>query len=251
MRTDVPTILANTSSVGDHVCTWVLTSKAGYTVRTKAYNKVVSNFEAGEIREPIGGHLADYVDCPNEHLRRSLHSDVQARGCTRIEVSLYACRGGVLSANTAKEVVAEALALVSPSDLPEEQGLFVVQLPAKQRENLANEEGVELGPLRSYTKDADAGTILAANKRPTQLHPNGPYPGTLLPPSASVSWVWKANKCHAIGIETSTFRLEEAPEIAQDRAISTLSTRNREKLLQQIRDSANAEDWRRRAWARL
>ena len=137
MRTDVHTILANTSSVGDHVCTWVRTSKAGYTVRTKAY-KVVSNIEAGEIREPIGGHLADYVDCPNEHLRRTfLHPDVQARRCTRIEVSLYACRGGDLSANTAKEVVAEALALVSPSDLPEEQGLFVVQPPAKQWENLA------------------------------------------------------------------------------------------------------------------
>ncbi|MEW8686687.1 MAG: hypothetical protein AB2556_12810 [Candidatus Thiodiazotropha sp.] len=65
MRADVPTILANTGSVGDHVCTWVRTSKAGYTVRTKLYNKVVSNFEAGEVREPIGGHLADYADCPN------------------------------------------------------------------------------------------------------------------------------------------------------------------------------------------
>ncbi|MEW8689202.1 MAG: hypothetical protein AB2556_25550, partial [Candidatus Thiodiazotropha sp.] len=41
MRADVPTILANTGSVGDHVCTWVRTSKAGYTVRTKLYNKVV------------------------------------------------------------------------------------------------------------------------------------------------------------------------------------------------------------------
>ena len=299
--------------------------KAGYTVRTKAYNKVVSNFEAGEIRKPIGGHLADYVDCPNEHLRRTfLHPDVQARGCTRIEVSLYACRGGDLSANTATEVVAEALALVSPSDLQEEQGLFVVQPLAKQWENLAasidrclvladrpqgsifvaryahtttgrvsgvwvrpskanadkeealeravewaaadfgfracpifrvdilgaNEEGVELGPLRCYTKDADASTILAASKRPTQLHPNGPDPETVLPPSASVSWVWRANKCHAIGIETSTFRLQEVPEIAQDRAVSTLSTRNREKRLQQIRDSPFAEDWRRRAWAR-
>ena len=56
---------------------------------------------------------------------------------------------------------------------------------------------------------------------------------------------------NAIGIETSTFRLQEVPEIAQDRAISTLSTRNRDKRIQQIRDSANAEDWRRRAWARL
>ncbi|MEW8688952.1 MAG: hypothetical protein AB2556_24295 [Candidatus Thiodiazotropha sp.] len=39
---------------------------------------------------------------------------------------------GDLSADTAKEVVAEALALVSPSDVPEEQGLFVAQPPAKQ-----------------------------------------------------------------------------------------------------------------------
>jgi len=83
MREDKPTILANTDSVGNHVCTWVQTSKRGYTVRTKLYNKVVLNFEAGEIREPIGGHLADYVDCPNKHLRRTfLHPDVQARGCT-------------------------------------------------------------------------------------------------------------------------------------------------------------------------
>ena len=86
MRTDVPTILANTDSFGGHVCTWVRISKAGYMVRTKAYNKVISNCEAGD---PIGGHLADYVDCPNHHLRRTfLHPDVQPRGCTRIEVSL-------------------------------------------------------------------------------------------------------------------------------------------------------------------
>lgn len=325
MRADTPTILANTDSVGKHVCTWVCTSKAGYTVRTKLYNKVVSNFEAGEVREPIGGHLADYADCPNEHLRRTfLHPDVQARGCTRIEVSLYACRGRDLSADTAKDVVEEALALVSPKDIPEE-GLFVVQPPAKQWENLAtcldrclvladrpqgtifvawyahtttgrvsgvrvrpikanvdneatwnravewaaaefgfracpifrvdllavHEEGVELGPLRCYTKDADSNTVLAASKRPTQLHPKGPNPETLLPPCSTVSWVWRSKKCHAIGRDISDFRLHEVPDIAEGRAISTLSTRNREKRLQGIRDAANAEEWRRRAWARL
>ena len=46
-------------------------------------------------------------------------------------------------------------------------------------------------------------------------------------------------------------RLQEVPKIVQGRAISTLSTRSREKRLQQIRDSANAKDWRRRAWVRL
>ena len=29
MRTDIPTILENTGSVGDHVCTWVRTNNAG------------------------------------------------------------------------------------------------------------------------------------------------------------------------------------------------------------------------------
>ncbi|MEW8689066.1 MAG: hypothetical protein AB2556_24870 [Candidatus Thiodiazotropha sp.] len=50
----------------------------------------------GEVLKPIGGHLADFADCPNVHLHRTflhlhrtfLHPDVQARGCTRIEVSL-------------------------------------------------------------------------------------------------------------------------------------------------------------------
>ncbi|MEW8446063.1 MAG: hypothetical protein AB2661_19425, partial [Candidatus Thiodiazotropha sp.] len=82
-----PTILANTDSVGNHVCIIVRTGVSGYTTRAKFYNTVVSNFEAGEVREQIGGHLADYADCPNEHMRRTfLDPDVQARGCTRIEV---------------------------------------------------------------------------------------------------------------------------------------------------------------------
>ncbi|MEW8689327.1 MAG: hypothetical protein AB2556_26185 [Candidatus Thiodiazotropha sp.] len=49
------------------------------------------------------------MDCPNEHLRYTfLHPDEQARGCTRIEVSLYTCH-----VQTPKSV-SEALALVSP-----------------------------------------------------------------------------------------------------------------------------------------
>ena len=112
----------------------------------------------------------------------------------------------------------------------------------------ADEEGVELGPLRCYTKDADASTILAASKRATQLHPDGPNPETLLPSSAAVSWVWRTAKCHAVGKDVSAFHLHEVPEIAEGRTISTLSTRNREKRLQEIRGAASAEDWRQRAW---
>ena len=327
MCSEAPTILANTDSVGKHVCTWVQTGASGNTTRTKIYNKVVSNFEAGEVCTSIGGHLADYVDCPNEHLRRTfLHPDVQARGCTRVEVSLYACRGGDLSTNTADVVVGEALRLVSPQD---SEDLFVVQPPTKQWENLAtnldrclvladrpqgsifvawyahtttrrisgvrvrpnkanadddttwenavlwaaadfgfrscpifrvdilsvdgeeNEEVVELAPLRCYTKFEDSNTILAASKRPTQLHPLGPAPETLLPATTTVSWVWRTQKCSGIGRNSSKYPLLELPAIAQSRTVSTLSTRGREERLQQIRDATIAEDWRRVAWARL
>ncbi|MEW8688582.1 MAG: hypothetical protein AB2556_22440 [Candidatus Thiodiazotropha sp.] len=119
---DAPTILAN-------VCTWVCTTRAGYTVRTKMYNKVVLNF-AGEVHERMGSHLADYADCPKEYLCWTfLHPDVQAHSCTRIEVSLYACRGRDLSANTAREVMEEALAA--------EQPLIIAQLPSRLWTNLA------------------------------------------------------------------------------------------------------------------
>ena len=248
MRTDVPTILANTDSVGGAQAKLGTRSEQRRTTRSyrtsrraRFANQLVATWPT--------------VDCPNDHLRRTfLHPDVQARGCTRIEVSLYACRRRDLSANTAKEVVEEALALVSPlgsarpicspttpqavgepGRLPRPvsrpsrpaAGLDIHRLvhahdnrpglgslgrahqgKRRQRGNMgdgrrmglgcpifrvdilgANEEGVELGPLRCYTKDADAGTILAASKRPTQLHPNGPDPGYLLPPSTSVSWI--------------------------------------------------------------
>ena len=323
MGADAPTILANTDSVGNHVCTWVYTSSSGNTVRTKLYNKVVSNFEAGEIREPIGGHLADYVDCPNQHLRRTfLHPDVQARGCTRIEVSLYACRGADLSTEVATEVVQEALDLVSPRGATEP--LFVVQPPSKQWENLSllldrclvladrpqgeifvawyahtttrrvsgvrvrptkanadddqawnkavewaagdfgfravpifrvdilsvDDEGVEIAPLRCYTKDAESRTILAASKRPTQLHPEAPDPDSLLPPSTTVSWVWRTKKAQAMGRDISLF-LHALHEVPTTRTISALSTKGRALRLQQLWDAASAEDWHRRHAGRL
>ena len=127
------TILDNTSSVGDHVCTWLHEAR-GHTARTKIYNKVVSQFEAGEVNETFGGHLADYVDCPNQHMRRTFeHPAVQARGCTRIEVSYYGIN--TLSAKTGKVLVAATLEEVQVEN--EENGLFVVQSPAWQWENLA------------------------------------------------------------------------------------------------------------------
>ena len=132
---DKGTILDNTRSVGDHVCTWLHTER-GYTVRTKIYNKVVSQFEAGEVNETFGGHMADYVVCPNQHMRRTFeHPAVQARGCTRIEVSFYGSEA--LSTQTGEALVAAALAEVQVQN--EENGLFVVQPPAQQWNNLAKQ----------------------------------------------------------------------------------------------------------------
>ena len=79
----IPMILDNTDSIGKHVYTWVGTTNDGGTFRMKIYNKIVLNFEAGEVRNPFRGHLAEYADCPNQHLRQTfLHPHVQPRGCT-------------------------------------------------------------------------------------------------------------------------------------------------------------------------
>ena len=275
-----PTILENTNNVGEHVCTWTSTTAEGRTARTKIYNKVVSNFQAGKIREPVGGNLANYADCPNPHLHQTfLHPDVQARGCTRIDVSLYAChQQNELSSKKATDYIEKVLEQVSTED--EEDGLFVVQPPSKQWQNLAesldrclviadrpqghifvswyahtgtgrisgihvhptparvrdeakwekailwaagdfgfrscpifrvdilsaDEEGVELGRLRCYTKDENARTILAACKKQTQLYPN------------------------CVGM--------------------ALSTRKGEKVLAELRYASTVEEWKREKWQR-
>ena len=293
---DKGTILDNTSSVGDHVCTWINTVR-GHTARTKIYNKAVSQFEAGEVTEPFGGHLADYVDCPNQHMRRAFeHPAVQARGCTRIEMSFYGSE--TLSARTGEELVAAALEEVQVEN--EENGLFVVQPPARQWGNLAKQlnccflvadrpqETVWMGcggntktgrlqviVAKSSTKTletegawerailcrmADFGyrncpifqveilgvendevefsgvccfqknapTILAASRRPWQLRPGAPDPKTLLPLTEHVEWVCP---------------LWEIPEIAANREISTLSTRNRAVRLEEILDEKTKLEW--------
>ena len=61
-----------------------------------------------------------------------LHPNVQKRGCTRLEISLYACDTEDLSQTVAEEPIAEALELANTKE-----SLFVVQPPAKQWENLA------------------------------------------------------------------------------------------------------------------
>lgn len=46
------TILDNTANVGEHVCTWMQIEN-GYTTRVKLCNKIVSQFEVGEVQDPF------------------------------------------------------------------------------------------------------------------------------------------------------------------------------------------------------
>ena len=83
------TILNNSSYVGRNVLTYLRREK-GNLKRIKFYNKIVSNLEAGEVRNSFGGHLFDYVYSSNERLKNLFwHPDIKKRGATRIEVSLH------------------------------------------------------------------------------------------------------------------------------------------------------------------
>ena len=85
------TILDNTKSVGEHVCTWIHTYKE-HTIREKLYNKIVCQFEAGKVQQNFGGHLAEFAACPNKHLRKTFeHAASKERGITRLEISIYGC----------------------------------------------------------------------------------------------------------------------------------------------------------------
>ena len=68
------TILDNAANVGEHVYTW-MQIESGYTKGVKLYTKVVSQFEAGEVQDPFGGHLADFVFSTDKHVRKLLHTD--------------------------------------------------------------------------------------------------------------------------------------------------------------------------------
>ena len=57
----------------------------------KYYNKIVSNFEAGDVQKKIGTHLAEYAFThSDEHLEKTFrHPDVIERGMTRLEISIH------------------------------------------------------------------------------------------------------------------------------------------------------------------
>ena len=124
-------VLKNNLSVGRNVLTY-LRRDGGSMQRVKFYNKIVSNLEAGEVRNNFGGHIFDYVYSSNERLRRLFwHPDTKKRGITRIEVSLYG-RQYRLSENIGEFLIARELNLMSKKYMR-----FYIQPAANQWRALA------------------------------------------------------------------------------------------------------------------
>ena len=119
-------VLNNSSSVGYNVLTYI--RKDGERLRrVKFYNKIVSNLEAGEVRQSFGGHIYDYVHSSNERLPRLFwHPDAKKRGITRLEVSLYG-KQYRLTENVGDLLVSRELKLMSKN-----KPLFYIQPAANQ-----------------------------------------------------------------------------------------------------------------------
>ena len=128
-------ILNNSSSVGANVLTY-LRKENNQTIRIKFYNKIVSNFEAGDVRQSFGGHLYDFVYSSNERLRRLFwHPDAKSRGVTRCEVSLY---GNQYKLN---RNIGEFLICREFETLNKNKPLFYIQPAANQWQALAEKIG--------------------------------------------------------------------------------------------------------------
>ena len=63
----------------------------GLCIVVKFYNKIVSNFEAGNVQNKTGSHLAEYAFThSNDHLEKIFrHPDIVERGMTRLEISIH------------------------------------------------------------------------------------------------------------------------------------------------------------------
>ena len=304
------TILENTSSVGNNVCTWISTENEK-TIRVKLYNKIVSNFEAGEVQSQFGGHLADYADCSNEHTRQTFtHTKVQERGCTRVEISLYAFERGeeAVAQNIMQEALqmfrGERLFYIQPvpnhwrclaeqidrccviANRPtktisigwyantktgkiagiefgvknihsvdnwekavqwsiSEFGfkncpIFRIDILDIQINNMISEDGITIGKLRCYSKNAS--TTLARSKKPTEVHKDPPCLQQLLPPTDFIEWEWRTKKTkNSIGVEKVRREILEVPT---NREISTLSVNKRKARLLELIESGKVANWK-------
>ena len=124
-------ILDNSQAVGRNVLTYIRRDGKS-TIRTKFYNKIVSNLEAGEVRNIYGGHIYDFVYSSNERLRRLFwHPDTKKRGITRLEVSLYG-RQYRLNEKIGEFLISREIQLFEKNKM-----LFYIQPAANQWQALA------------------------------------------------------------------------------------------------------------------
>ena len=97
-------------------------------LKTKLYNKIVCNFEAGEVSKQFGSHICEYVACPNKHLEKTFsHPIVLKNGVTRLEVS-------ILGFDPKKDY---SNVLENEFRLLEDKPIFHIQPGTRQWENLA------------------------------------------------------------------------------------------------------------------
>ena len=237
-HSDKGTILDNISSVGDHVCSWIHTTR-GYTLRTKIYNKAVSQFEAGEVNETSSRQWKNLA----KHLNRCfLLAD-------RTQETLWMGWGGHTKTGRLQGVVAKPSTKTLEKEGAWERAILCMMAdfgyrncPIFQVEILGVEHNeVAFLEVRCFQKYAP--TILAARRRPFQLHPGAPDPQTPLPTTEHVEWTWRKEKAHAIGTRYPSCPLWEIPEIAANREMATLSTRNRAVRLKQILDERTKLEW--------
>ena len=88
---------------------------------------------------------------------------------------------------------------------------------------ISAEDGITIGKLRCYTKDAS--TTLARSKKPTEVHKDPPCLPQLLSPTDFIEWEWRTTKTkNSIGVEKV---IREILEVPTNREISTLSVNKR------------------------
>ena len=304
-------ILKNNSSVGRNVLTY-LRREGENLLRIKFYNKIVSNLEAGDVRNLFGGHIYDYVYSSNERLRRLFwHPDTKQRGTTRIEVSVYG-KQSRLNENIGEALIRRELNLtvkkeklfyIQPAvnqwkalaenlkqcfvlvDRPHSTiyiawygnsltgrmaGVKVDYSKKKDRKDIENlvlwaisdfgfrmvpiyradileyrSENIRISPLKCYVKDKNSTTILVpCNKA-------GKYTEDVLnidiadylPPTEFLKWEWRKKKLASSNDRKPTWEILEMPDLAENKKISLLSLKQREKRNEELEEARRKTAW--------